>query len=188
MQTAVTSYSEDVTSHSAAQQLVTQLGSLREAAEARPKVWLSLMDAQKDALPAIVAGLLQWQLPLALERGLQLFMLLLPASEIPKDGLKWVHLILWYPASEPLPCPALPCPVLPCPALPSHSEGLAQVTTCMPGSWLQSSLLNRASQTQLLVVWTLPESSPATLIAQCLSIMHVHDLYAVAEWTRQPAS
>ena len=88
LQNALTSYSKDVTSHSAAQQLVTQLGSLREVAEARPRVWLSLVDTQKDALPALVAGLLQWQLPSALERALQLFMLLLPAPEIPKDGLK----------------------------------------------------------------------------------------------------
>lgn len=79
---------QDPSNHTAAQQLVTQLGSLREAAEARPKVWLGVVDSQKDALPALVAGLLHWRVPAALERALQLFMLLLPPPEIPKDGIR----------------------------------------------------------------------------------------------------
>jgi len=78
----------DPTDHSAAQQLVACLGRMKEAAEARPKVWLSLVDSDQGALPGLVAGLLQWQTPSALERALQLMMLLLPAPEIPKDGLK----------------------------------------------------------------------------------------------------
>lgn len=79
---------QDPSSHTAAQQLVTGLGSLKEAAEARPKVWLGLVDSDKDALPTLVAGLLQWRMPSALERALQLIMLLLPAPEILKDGIR----------------------------------------------------------------------------------------------------
>ena len=88
VQAAVVTHLQEPSSHSAAQQLVTGLGSLREAAEARPKVWLGLADSQKDALPSLVAGLLHWRMPSALERALQLFLLLLPAPEIPKDGIK----------------------------------------------------------------------------------------------------
>lgn len=79
---------QDPSSHTAAQQLVTRLGSLKEVAEARPKVWLGLVDSDKDVLPALMAGLLQWRMPSALERALQLVMLLLPAPEILKDGIR----------------------------------------------------------------------------------------------------
>ena len=88
LRAVVDTHLQDPSNHTAAQQLVTRLGSLREAAEARPKVWLGLVDSQKDALPALVAGLLQWRVPAALERALQLLMLLLPPPEIPKDGIK----------------------------------------------------------------------------------------------------
>ena len=88
LQASVATHLQDPSSHSAAQQLVTQLGSLKEAAEARPKVWLALVDSQKDAVPTLVAGLLQWRVPLALERALQLLMLLLPSPELSKDGIK----------------------------------------------------------------------------------------------------
>jgi len=64
------------------------LGKAKDAAETRPKVWLSLVESQEGVLQALVAGLLSWQMPSALERALQLVMLLLPAPEIPKDGLK----------------------------------------------------------------------------------------------------
>lgn len=88
LQAAVDTHLQDPSDHNAAQQLVTRLGSLREAAEARPKVWLGLVDSEKGAVPALVAGLLQWRVPAALERALQLLMLLIPSPEIPKDGIK----------------------------------------------------------------------------------------------------
>ena len=84
----MTAHMQDPSSHSAAQQLVTRLGSLKEVAEARPKVWLGLVASDKDVLPALVAGLLQWTMPSALERALQLVMLLLPAPEVLKDGIR----------------------------------------------------------------------------------------------------
>ena len=61
---------------------------MKDAAEARPKVWLAVATADRAILPALVAGLLSWQMPSALERGLQLLGMLLPAPELPKDGLK----------------------------------------------------------------------------------------------------
>ena len=88
LQAAAASHSVDPTDHSAAQHLVACLGKAKDAAETRPKVWLSLVESQEGVLQALVAGLLSWQMPSALERALQLVMLLLPAPEIPKDGLK----------------------------------------------------------------------------------------------------
>ena len=88
LQAAAASHSADPTDHSAAQHLVACLGKAKDAAETRPKVWLSLVESEDGVLQALVAGLLSWQMPSALERALQLVMLLLPAPEIPKDGLK----------------------------------------------------------------------------------------------------
>ena len=88
LQAAAASHSADPTDHSAAQHLVACLGKANDAAETRPKVWLSLVDSEEGVLQALVAGLLSWQMPSALERALQLVMLLLPAPEIPKNGLK----------------------------------------------------------------------------------------------------
>jgi len=88
LQAAAASHSADPTDHSAAQHLVACLGKAKDAAETRPKVWLSLVESEEGVLQALVAGLLSWQMPLAQERALQLVMLLLPAPEIPKDGLK----------------------------------------------------------------------------------------------------
>ena len=88
LQAAAASHTADPTDHSAAQHLVACLGKAKDAAETRPKVWLSLVESQEGVLQALVAGLLSWQMPSALERALQLVMLLLPAPEIPKDGLK----------------------------------------------------------------------------------------------------
>ncbi len=88
LQAAAASHSADPTDHSAAQHLVACLGKAKDAAEMRPKVWLSLVESQEGVLQALVAGLLSWQMPSALERALQLVMLLLPAPETHKDGLK----------------------------------------------------------------------------------------------------
>lgn len=88
LQAAAASHSADPTDHSPAQHLVACLGKAKDAAETRPKVWLSLVDSEEGVLQALVAGLLSWQMPSALERALQLVMLLLPAPEIPKNGLK----------------------------------------------------------------------------------------------------
>ena len=93
LQAAVASHHADPSSHSAAQLLVGSLGKMKDAAEARPKVWLGLVDADSGLVKGLVAGLLCWQMPSALERALQLLMLLLPAPEIPKDGLKWVAVL-----------------------------------------------------------------------------------------------
>ena len=90
LQAAMVTFSTDPTSHGAAQQLIACLCKTKEAAEARPKVWLTLVSSEQGVLSALMAGLLHWQMPSALEKALQLIMLLLPAPEIPKDGLKWV--------------------------------------------------------------------------------------------------
>ncbi|KAL0024070.1 hypothetical protein WJX79_002966 [Trebouxia sp. C0005] len=88
LQAAAASHNADTADHSAAQQLVACLGKAKDAAETRPKVWLSLVESEEGVLQALVAGLLSWQMPSALERTLQMVMLLLPPPEIPKDGLK----------------------------------------------------------------------------------------------------
>ena len=88
LQEAAVVHSANPSSHSAAQQLVTALGKTKETAEGRPKVWLSLVSSDRAVLPALVAGLLSWKMPSAQERGLQLLALVLPAAELPKEGLK----------------------------------------------------------------------------------------------------
>ncbi len=69
LQAAAASHSADPTDHSAAQHLVACLGKAKDAAESRPKVWLSLVESQEGVLQALVAGLLSWQMPSALERA-----------------------------------------------------------------------------------------------------------------------
>ena len=114
LQTAASAYMVDAGSYDAAQKLLTNLQSLKEAAESRPRVWLEFVAAQLAVLPFLVKGLLHWQFAVAMERVLQLLTLLLPAPVLPKEGLKCVLPC----ALRPVPCPALPCPALPCPALP----------------------------------------------------------------------
>ena len=88
LQQATLAYAEDAGSYTAAKQLLSCLQSLREAAEARPKVWLAYATAQATVLPALMAGLLQWKLASGMEPVLQLFALLLPSPEVPKEGMK----------------------------------------------------------------------------------------------------
>ena len=88
LQQAILAYAKDAGSYTAAKQLLSYLHSLREAAEARPKVWLAYATAHSAVLPALMAGLLQWKLASAMESVLQLFALLLPSPEVPKEGMK----------------------------------------------------------------------------------------------------
>lgn len=92
-------------SYTAAQQLLSRLQSLKEAAEARPKVWLAYATAHQALLSRLVAGLLQWKLVAAVEIVLHLLVLLLPAPEIPKEGIKYVFCCV---------LPALSCSALQC--------------------------------------------------------------------------
>lgn len=88
IQQAAQAYAASAGSYAAAQQLLSCLQALKEAAEARPKVWLAHAAAYKTMLPLLISGLLHWKVVSIMEIVLQLLLLLLPAPDIPKTGLK----------------------------------------------------------------------------------------------------
>lgn len=131
---AAQAYASSPCSYTAAQQLLRHLQALKEAAEARPKVWLAHVTAHKATLPLLIAGLLQWKLVAAMETVLQLLSLLLPAPEAPKEGPKYdlysCPALPFPPALSALPLPLHLACWFPCIGKCNHCTDLVHTSLC----------------------------------------------------------